>query len=294
MPPDDVALARARELARAGRHEDAARIAGGVAGTSAARLDLVARIRAQQGRCEEAATLWEHALELEPGSPTYRAALDRLTGGGRRRRVLRPPVAANVLLALVLGAVTVGVVLGAIDDVDGKLDEHVAAQRQPAAAAVPAGSSRTPAPARLPGSLRRAVDVRGVGVRGDRRELTITFDRGIFSRSTTISSASRRVLDRLARGLAASPNGLAVDVIGVTDTLPAGSGGPYRDNFSLGMARAAAVAEYLRARTALPYRAYRLSSRGSALPPASNATAAGRARNRSVVLAISPGRVATG
>jgi hypothetical protein len=99
-------LADATTLARRG-HYGRATTALARARTTAAGLDLRARIAAQQGRYDEAATLWREAAEHlgEPGAfAAELAALDRLRSR-RWERAARPMATA---LALALAAVVVG------------------------------------------------------------------------------------------------------------------------------------------------------------------------------------------
>lgn len=86
---------RAAMLARQGQLAAAGELLAAVAGDPGAQpsvLDLLARVRAQQGRLDEAAALWRQALVADPGNQHYRRALalcaggDGRTQGGRRRR----------------------------------------------------------------------------------------------------------------------------------------------------------------------------------------------------------------
>src|SRR5688572_6058823 len=80
--------ARAVELARAGHYASAEALLADMPDrdASASAVDLLARIRAQQGRLSEADSLWRQALRLDPGNDTFRAGLERvhaLQAGGR-------------------------------------------------------------------------------------------------------------------------------------------------------------------------------------------------------------------
>src|SRR5438105_13854934 len=68
-----VSLARATDLARAGKYDEAETVLAGAVGESGshpAALDLLARIRAQQGRLIEAQALWGQASRLDPSNTT--------------------------------------------------------------------------------------------------------------------------------------------------------------------------------------------------------------------------------
>lgn len=98
----EIRLARAASLARAGQYEQAAALLVGYDG--AAMLDLLGRIRAQQGRMAEARELWSRAVRQEPGNPTYRAARDRVLAARSARAWPRPSgvVALSVLVLAVV------------------------------------------------------------------------------------------------------------------------------------------------------------------------------------------------
>jgi hypothetical protein len=72
-------LAKAAALARAGRHTEAEHALEDLKGAESADpvvLDLLARIRAQQGRLAEAETLWSRALKLAPENGGIALALE--------------------------------------------------------------------------------------------------------------------------------------------------------------------------------------------------------------------------
>jgi hypothetical protein len=101
-----LVLSRAAQLARVGRHEDAAELLKSTrfpAALKAAAHDLMARVRAQQGRLSEAESYWLQALEADPDNRTYQAGLSRVRSGGG----LRIPNPASIGLVLALLAVIV-------------------------------------------------------------------------------------------------------------------------------------------------------------------------------------------
>ena len=73
-------LAEATELAAAGHYSEAeARLSAIKDGRKNPQvLDLLARIRAQQGRNAEAIEFWQMAVQMDPANADYRAGLDRL------------------------------------------------------------------------------------------------------------------------------------------------------------------------------------------------------------------------
>lgn len=97
--------------------------------------------------------------------------------------------------------------------------------------------------------------------------------------STHVAADSRAAIDEFATDLAGCPDA-PVYVQGHTD-----SQGPAKYNMALSVARAEAVVKELAARGIDPKRLYAVGY-GETLPVASNDTAAGRARNRRIVITI--------
>lgn len=104
--------------------------------------------------------------------------------------------------------------------------------------------------------------------------------------SATLTAASKPVLDQVAEGLREHPR-LRIEVQGHTDGV-----GPPEYNLTLSQRRALAVRDYLIGQQ-VPAEELVARGYGKTQPIASNATAAGRAMNRRVVLAVldNPGAV---
>jgi len=79
-------------------------------------------------------------------------------------------------------------------------------------------------------------------------------------------------------------SGRHIDVVGHTDTDPIKKS-PWKDNWELSAERALTVIRYLIQR-GIPENQIRASGCGEARPIASNATAAGKARNRRVEIVV--------
>jgi chemotaxis protein MotB len=127
----------------------------------------------------------------------------------------------------------------------------------------------------LGGAVRLRVEPRGLVV-------SIASDRVLFSAGeAALRPEGRRVLDQLAKSLVALPN--AIEVQGHTDSVPID--GFFASNWELSTARATTV---LRALVAHGMPPSRVSASGFAdqRPIASNATPAGRARNRRVEIIV--------
>ena len=137
----------------------------------------------------------------------------------------------------------------------------------------------------LAGKLQTSVTRRGLRIR-------LLTDRIVFaSGDATLQAPARPLLERLAELLRRAGAGRSIQVDGHTDSQPI-HGGAYADNWALSTARAATV---VRALIADGVSSGRLAAGGFAYhhPVASNATPAGRARNRRVEILLSRRRVVT-
>lgn len=106
----------------------------------------------------------------------------------------------------------------------------------------------------------------------------LVFDSG----SATLRPAAWAMVDEIAK--VAADTGRPVRVEGFTDDVPL-RGGPYGSNWGLSAARAASIADRL-ARSGVAPDKLAAVGYGEYRPVADNATAAGRSRNRRVVVAI--------
>lgn len=147
--------------------------------------------------------------------------------------------------------------------------------------------SSAPAPdwsslrAKLAGALRNVAGIEIGEAGADGLRLQIPVADGFASGSVEVRAPLARTLDALAPTLASEP-GAAVQVVGHTD-----SQGSEMYNLQLSIARAEAVAEYLRNR-GIALARLSADGRGEADPLTSNATEAGRARNRRVEIILRP------
>jgi len=108
----------------------------------------------------------------------------------------------------------------------------------------------------------------------------ILFDSG----KATLKQATSRELDHILSVLRSKYSGRQIDVVGHTDTDPIKKS-PWKDNWELSSERALTVVRYLIQR-GIPENQIRASGCGEARPIASNATAAGKARNRRVEIVV--------
>lgn len=265
-----LVLSRAAALARAGHYDAAEQLLSELnrSGTTVAALDLLARIRAQQGRLAEAERLWTQAIQFDPSNDTYAAALRRIAQMQRR------PAWLPVLAGLVLGAALV--ILG-LRLVRGRGPER--AMNPPV---TPEDISHAP-----PGVPKLNIQLAGVQAKVEGNEVVLTFTSGLFLQRAGLTAGARELLGRLAKQLEPMGNRVSIRIVGHTDDAPPPPGFRYPDNTALGLARAVAVAEHLRESSTLPRTVFLLQSLGEEAPPYPNDSRENRARNRTVVLRVS-------
>jgi peptidoglycan-associated lipoprotein len=163
---------------------------------------------------------------------------------------------------------------GRIDDVSGRTSAaHAAAnraQRSADAAGVRAGSAVRKTNT-LDLALRRVV-----------YEVVLSEDSDGFAfNSASLPGAARVRLDEIVASIKANPNGAYFEIEGHTDSV-----GGSTVNDRVGLARAETVMRYLHERHEIPLHRINVISYGEDRPIASNTTAAGRARNRRVVIRV--------
>lgn len=231
----EVVLARTQALARSGHLDTAADVLTGTEalhGSGIRPLDLLARIRAQQGRYAEAAALWERVLELEPRSASARAGREAALNMSAPRRRLR----FVALVAILPTIVALGVVPLLIGRAHGPRPPVTTRAVAPGALRGAAMASTAPA-----WTLGR---VAGWTTRSSSSSVEVYPQAALFSRGTHLLPRGGRMLDSLAaavRGI----SGVEIDIQGLTDPLSVRRGASFRDNEELATRRAAAVAEYL-------------------------------------------------
>jgi outer membrane protein OmpA-like peptidoglycan-associated protein len=147
------------------------------------------------------------------------------------------------------------------------------------------------APAPAPAPMDPLAWVEGASVPGARiirqgAAAQIVFDEALFSRRAELREEAGPLLQAVAKLLAPHAAAIRLDVAGHTDSDPVTPGGPYRDNAALGLARAAAAADVLRAQAALPAGRLTVSSPGGEQAPYPNDTPENKRRNRTVTMRV--------
>lgn len=314
----EAALAHARILARNGRYaeaegllEDAWR--GAERGVPV--LDLLARIKAQQGDLSAADRYWAEAERLAPGNREIAAGRRRIAAmtkrgpvaarwRGRAAWIGAGLLAAAVLALLVDIRLNMGEPRGTItapfDSVSATPASPSAFPSPSSAASASLASPASPSSAPSASSAGSASSVpptvsvlgeldlrmRGVRVRRSSNEISVIFENGLFRQGATLSAGGRAVLRELAVRLRPHADRISVAVIGHTDDLAVPPGGSYASNMELGMLRATVVREVLRAAARIPTARFSVSALGELMPPHRGDDPSARARNRTVSLRI--------
>ena len=300
-------VARASALVKAGRYGEAKRLVDRLGPTetlSVSALDLLVTIYTHEGQFDAAERLWRRAAGLDPAghkgeSAPRRGAQGKTPDAARRTKGKRWRVPPSVLAGSVAGValiVIIVIVVLILHGCDSNTSAVVASKSPTSGASRTASTSASATPSRSASPTASPVgtsppavslDVPGTHVSTEGDALEVTFDHGLFaSGSAELSPDATDSLLRLAQQLQPQADELWVRVTGHTDDVPIARPFTYPDNVSLGMARAVAVVEFFRSRGGLPYVILSARSVDAIHPLGSNRTAAGRARNRTVVIAI--------
>jgi outer membrane protein OmpA-like peptidoglycan-associated protein len=271
-------LPKAAELARAGKFVEAECLLEHLiqeGNELPGIFDLMARIRAQQGRLLEAQSYWADAIQLSNSKEYYRSALKRIehlqTGPPWKGRI-RP-----ILLGLAM-ILTLCIIIGVALPLLVKIKKPILIKGPDPITETKTTSVKTP-----PQISIKIPDAR-VNLKADCIELT--FDNGLFSLKTDLKPEAKAMLDLLAEQLQPYQGKIQVNVEGHTDNLPILTGWIFRDNVSLGMQRAVTVIDYLRLKGQLPAKMFKASSVGELHSPYPNDTPDNQMRNRTVVIRI--------
>ena len=150
-----------------------------------------------------------------------------------------------------------------------------------------ASSETTPAespPASLPLLLLNAID--GCTIHTNGNEARIVFDAGLFSYRCEFTQDAREQIANVAQTLLHNADRCWIVVEGHTDSDPLPPNSPYRDNYTLGLQRALAVAATLVTDCHLPRDAVQATSAGEWAPPCSGNDYETKLRNRTAVLRL--------
>lgn len=291
-------LAEATRLALTGQY-DSARHAldplGGARSDDVAVLDLLARVHAQQGDLAAADECWARVESLDPSHSGAREGRRRLRTIWSHRPWPGPRTGAAVAaLLLAAGGAATGWSLAPREAPAAAADSTTAEpnvldrldQLHTEIAELREQAPQDPAAERLQ-TLRAALDDPRWTTRTQDGALTVTFRDAVFTAGgAEMSDAGRAALTDLATAAREPEGDLDVAVVGHTsDTAPA-PGGP--DNAAVGLSRALAAGEVIAAEADLPLGEIAVATSGDVAPPHPNTDEAGRARNQTVTVTLTP------
>jgi len=281
----DLLSAQAAQLARGGRYEAAESLLAPMSNAiqdSTLCLDLLARIRAQQGAFSDAEALWLKAAQLTPSDSKYDRALQRIAKARRwpRYYAYGRVIALSSSAFLLIAVTAIGV---------WKFSKRPVSQVIPAATRVllpqnPLPNRSEPMDSEAT-NLERELSLDGVSTKKIRTEVVLTFTSGLFSRGARLRPGARKTLTALAKKLDSRSDATSIQVLGFTDDLLPSSDKNY-ENATLALRRAVIVAEHLRQNSRLPMRAITVGYGDRSQTPFPNDSSEHRQMNRSVIVRV--------
>ena len=266
-----VAISRATDLARTGQYAQAEDALGLIHGTSSPlAMDLLARIRAQQGRLAEAQALWTEAIRLDPNNEAYRSALQRLS------QISSPSswgYFGRGLTWFALSVVVLVVFVSAFRTLLIHERETLASERRK--------TLPSPRPETNPSI---DLQLQGVSQRTEGNAVVLRFDSGLFKRSDVPTPQAVEILTRVGQRLEQAVGKSSICVVGYSDDRPLTRHRHFRDNTILSLARAHSAATLLASSGGIPASQIVLQSASGPIFP--NDSPENRARNRTVEIRI--------
>ena len=278
---EQIILARATTLARIGHYAAAESLLSELIHKqrpNALAIDLLARMRAQQGKLGDAESLWLRASALDGRVEDYKEALHRIEKMQSRPAwfVFAPSLTfiAVVIVCVLTGAV--GLNKYAAHPRDGNAQTEDVTQ-----------GHKSPDPIQQQESLASLkLNVAGARVSRNETGVVVSFERGLFGPNAKLKPVAKSLLRALAEQLEPYIGQISLRIAGHTDNSPARFSGKLEDNVALGMARAMAVFDFFKEETKLPASMLSVSSAGEAQPPFPNDIYENRIRNRTVSLLL--------
>jgi tetratricopeptide (TPR) repeat protein len=227
---NEMVAAHATSLARRGRYAEAEELilpATASGSETPELLDLLARIRVQQGRADDASELWRQALAKDPANIKARAALDCLARNPH-------PAAKRITIVSVLFAAALllpGFAITRGRHVSEKIRSNPATHARIQVSNLPD-----------PDYFRSQYTSSEVG--GE--SIQIGFARPVFAHNTRLTASGKLALADLAKRLRPFHERFDLAIIGKTDGVPVRKPALYSDNSILGLHRALAIYNELR------------------------------------------------
>ena len=293
-PTTRLVVAVAAQLAAAGNYRAATSLLDAVAenGTSLAAHLLRAKIQAQQGNYAEAIVHWQHVLDETPAHAEARVGLEQATRLQARKAgalFLRKKLYYAVILLFFVGLLSLFVFLSGRVTQGQERGEGAAASGtqqeqflllQEVNEKLESLVVRTETPPDL------TIDLPGIMQKVEGRNVALVFEEGLFAEGLQFRPEATQLLTLLGGRLKGYVGDISVRVIGHTDDIPMPEGRGYLDNESLGLGRAVAVINRLRASAELPASMFQVATVGGTHAPYPNDTQDNRLRNRTASIYI--------
>lgn len=263
-------------------------------------LDLAARTAVLKGQFKQAGQYWRAVLDLEPENVCAKQALSCLSGPWFAYAVLKR-IAMLACIALGIVMVSIGllsVIYAAVpfhvrDAQNRKLvkpivsssREHHAKTATPAAPAVQ--EKMASAKEAIPVKPLPVFTMEGAVVTPDGRGMKIVFNEGLFSYRDVLSDSATESLYELGRIVKAHVPVFSIMVEGHADSDSMPPGGVFKNNYELGLYRAAAAVRIL-VDSGLPENSVAACSMGDKNPPFPNDCRENKQKNRTVVVRLLP------
>jgi flagellar motor protein MotB len=243
-------------------------------------VDLLARIRAQQGKLDDAEALWSTLSQADPANKAYTRVLGRIARMRGRPRWLNRPFATGAIGVLLVCFFAATLLIGRV-----RWAVHTAVTSQPKIPAV--GSAKRSVP-RDDTWTAPKIHVRGVDIDAVDTHLIVRFTAGLFHEGAHLRPEAKITLAGLAEQLRPSAHSISVVIKGCTDDLPLRHDSNYPNNLGLRMARANAVFMELKQKAGIPENL--ISIQSSPVAPYPNDSSPNRRRNRTAIIDIMPVR----
>ncbi len=293
---DDIKLEHIKGLAWKGKFGEAQNLLNGLQKDERLNsriLDLQARIFAQQGHLSEAEATWKTALESDPSNPLYFAGLDRIAKTRSRPYWLKPflnLITWSLLILFLIGGSLFWVsriqIIASKNNVESNTlssQNQVLLDSFALLKATLLEIASGPANTRLPDL---AIQVEGLTVQRDNRQLFLLFEEGLFSKGAAFQPHAPELLTKLGQQLEPYGQSISLTIFGLADRVPVSRSSFYRDNNELGRARALKVLDHLRQHSNLSWNKVLVGSLGDNAYPFLDDANENQPKNRTVVIQV--------
>ena len=303
LPTPELRIFKAWSLASNGAFDDAENLLckDGTLPASINELDLLARIAAHKRQFQRARQLWESILQKDPNHIAAKAALERLRKpwfaiAVTKRIVLLVGIAVVVFISAV-GTFTLFTVAknngltqykSSIPTAQkSKIARPEASLQLPTAELVTKTeqSSNTVSYIDFSESLSK---VSGCSVYTNHKEICVVFNEGLFRSLCELEETAYAHFGDLAKVLKENVQNCWFIIEGHTNSWPVPPNSVFKDNYSLGLHRAIAVAEIFTSLHQVPANSFFITSTGVMDPPFSGDDYRAMRKNMTVVIRIIP------